>query len=88
MLGVLSDANGARSTGCGVPANGAAQRALRTRTVIAAGEMAYGQGGDEVVLLYSEELMEHSRKVGGDAFAEAYARLGLGLVATVRHDLL
>jgi hypothetical protein len=50
--------------------------------------MAYGQGGDEVVLLYSEELMEHSRKVGGDAFTEAYAHLGLGLVATVRHDLL
>jgi hypothetical protein len=32
--------------------------------------------------------MEHSRKVGGDALAEAYAHLGLGLVATVRHDLL
>jgi hypothetical protein len=48
---------------------------LRTRTVIAAGAMAY-RPGDEV------------RKVGGDAFAEAYAHVGLGLVATTRHDLL
>jgi hypothetical protein len=50
--------------------------------------MAYRPGDDEVVLLFSEESIEHSRKVGGDAFAEAYAHVGLGLVATTRHDLL
>ena len=44
---------------------------MRTRTVIAAGAMAHGRGADEVILLYSEELTEHSRKVGGNAFAEA-----------------
>ena len=75
MLGVLSDANGARSTGCTAPANEAAQRAFRTRTVIAAGAVACGQGGDEVILLYSEESIEHSRKVGGSAFAEALVHL-------------
>ena len=47
----------------------------QTRTVIAAGAVAYGQGGDEVILLYSEESIEHSRKVGGSAFAEALVHL-------------
>ena len=47
----------------------------QTRTVIAAGAVAYGQGGDEVILLYSEQSIEHSRKVGGSAFAEVLVRL-------------
>ena len=33
--------------------------------------MAYGQDGNKVILLLSEESMEHSRKVGENAFAEA-----------------
>ena len=33
--------------------------------------MAYGQGGNKGNLLLSEERMEHSRKAGENAFAEA-----------------
>jgi hypothetical protein len=50
--------------------------------------MAYGPGDDEVVLLFSEESIEHSRKVAGNAFAEAQAHVGLGPVATTWHHLL
>ena len=50
--------------------------------------MAYGRGADEVILLHSEELMEHPRKVGGNAFAEAEAHVRFGLAATTRHGSL
>jgi hypothetical protein len=50
--------------------------------------MAYGRGADEVILLYSEELMEHPWKVGGNAFAEAQAHVRLGLAVMTRHGSL
>ena len=59
---------------------------LRARAIMAAGAMAYAQGGDEVVERYDEELMELSRRVGRDPHLEAYAHAGFGLVATARGD--
>ena len=59
---------------------------LRTRAVMAAEAMAYGQGDGETVERLAHELMELSRRAGGDPHAEAYARAGFGLVATVRGD--
>jgi len=59
---------------------------LRIRATIATAAMGYGQGDFEAVLPYSEELMEFSREVGGDALAEAYAHAGFGLIATARGD--
>lgn len=58
----------------------------RARAVMAAEAMAYGQGDGETVERHARELMELSRRAGGDAHAEAYARAGFGLVATVRGD--
>ncbi len=60
---------------------------LRARVIMTAGAMAYGQGGDEMVERYAQELMELSRWVGRDPHAEAYAHVGHGLVATARGDL-
>ena len=59
---------------------------LRARAVIVAESMAYGQGGDEVVKRYAQELMELSRRVGRDPHMEAYAHVGFGLVAAARGD--
>ena len=58
----------------------------RARAVMAAEAMAYGQGDGEAVERHARELMDLSRQAGGDAHAEAYARAGFGLVATVRGD--
>jgi predicted ATPase/DNA-binding CsgD family transcriptional regulator len=60
--------------------------ALRARAMMAAGAMAYAQGGDEAVEQAARELMELSRRVGRDPHAEAYAHVGHGLVATARGD--
>ena len=59
---------------------------IRAKTAVAV--MAYGQGDDEWVVEYMTELLELSRRVGGDAYAEGYARAGLGLVAMNRGDLV
>ena len=59
---------------------------LRARATIAAEAMAYAHGDGEAVERFAEELLEFSREVGGDAYAEAYAHAGLGLVATVQGD--
>jgi DNA-binding SARP family transcriptional activator len=48
--------------------------------------MVYGLGDDEAVLRYCEELTKLSRKVGGDALAESYARGVSGLMAMFRGD--
>jgi predicted ATPase/DNA-binding SARP family transcriptional activator len=60
---------------------------LRIRATIAALVMAYGQGDGEAAERYAEELMELSREVGGDALADSYAHVSLGLVAMARGDL-
>ena len=60
---------------------------LRARALMAAGAMAYAQGGDERVEQYAQEVMELSRRVGRDPHAEAYAHTGFGLVATASGDL-
>jgi len=59
---------------------------VRARAIMAAEAMAYGQGDGEAVERHARELMDLSRQVGGDGHAEAYARAGFGLVATVRGD--
>ena len=61
---------------------------LLIRATTAVAVMAYGQGDDEWVVEYMTELLELSRGVGGDAYAEGYARAGLGLVAINRGDLV
>ena len=53
---------------------------LRVRAVVAAEVMAYGQGDNEGVVRYAKELISLSGEVEGDAYAEAYAHGGLGLV--------
>ena len=59
---------------------------VRARAIMAAEAMAYGQGDGEAVERHARELMDLSRQVGGDGHAEAYARAGFGLVATVLGD--
>jgi non-specific serine/threonine protein kinase len=61
---------------------------LRRRATVAVAVMAYGQGDNEGVVEHMTSLLELSRQVGGDAYAEAYARAGLGLVAMNRGDLM
>ncbi len=60
---------------------------LRIQATVAAEIMAYGQADNGAVAGYAGDLIESSRGVGGDAYAEAYARGGLGLVALNRGDL-
>jgi DNA-binding SARP family transcriptional activator len=60
---------------------------LRTRAVIAAEVMAYGQGDDEAAVRYAKELEDYSREAGGDALADAFVHVVLGLVAAARGDL-
>ena len=60
----------------------------RIRATVAVAVMAYGQGDNEAVVDYMTDLLELSRQVGGDAYAEGYARAGLGLVAMNRGDLV
>ncbi len=59
---------------------------VRARAIMAAEAMAYGQADGEAVERHARELMDLSRDLGGDAHAEAYARAGFGLVATVRGE--
>jgi non-specific serine/threonine protein kinase len=61
---------------------------LRIKATVAAAVMAYGQGDNEWVVEYMTDLLELSRQVGGDAYAEGYAKAGLGLVAMNRGDLV
>jgi predicted ATPase/DNA-binding SARP family transcriptional activator len=61
---------------------------LRIRATVSVAVMAYGQGDDEATVGYMTDLLELSRQVGGDAYAEGYARAGLGLVALNRGDLV
>jgi non-specific serine/threonine protein kinase len=44
--------------------------------------MVYGHGDVEALDGFAEQLMEISREVGGDALAEGYAAMSLGLVDT------
>jgi len=59
---------------------------LRIRATVAAAIMAYGQADNEGVMEYMATFFELSDRAGGDAYAEAYARTGLGLVAMNRGD--
>jgi tetratricopeptide (TPR) repeat protein len=59
---------------------------LQARALMAAFTTAYGEADDDAVVRYSEEVMDLSRRLGGDPYAEAFARTGLGLVATKRGD--
>jgi non-specific serine/threonine protein kinase len=59
---------------------------LRIRTIIVFGAMAYNQDGIEVLDRFTGELVEISRETGGDALAEGYAHICLGLLATHRGD--
>ncbi len=59
---------------------------LWIQATIATTVMAYGQGDFEAVERYTEELLDLSREVGGDALADSYAHVSLGLVATARGD--
>ena len=61
---------------------------LRIRATMAAAVMALGQGDDEAVVDYMTTLLELSNQVGGDSYAGAYGRAGLGLVAMNRGDLV
>jgi DNA-binding SARP family transcriptional activator len=61
---------------------------LSIRATVAVAVMAYGQGDDEGVVDYMTELLELARHAGGDAYAEGYARAGLGLVAMNRGNLV
>jgi predicted ATPase/DNA-binding SARP family transcriptional activator len=61
---------------------------LKIRATLAVAVMAYGQGDNERVVVYMTALLELSRQVGGDAYAGAYARAGLGLVALNRGELV
>lgn len=60
---------------------------LRIQATIVAEVMAFGQGDIEAVERYAGDLMAFSREVGRDAYAEAYAHGGFGLLATLRGDL-
>jgi non-specific serine/threonine protein kinase len=59
---------------------------LRIQATVAAEIMAYGQADNEAVVSYAGDLLELSHQVGKDAYAEAYANGGLGLVAMNRGD--
>jgi predicted ATPase/DNA-binding SARP family transcriptional activator len=61
---------------------------LRIKATVAVAVMAYGQGDNEWVVEYMTDLLELSRQVGGDSYAEGYARAGLGLVAMNSGDLV
>ena len=61
---------------------------LRIRATVSVAVMAYGQGDDEAVVEHMTDLLELARQAGGDAYAEGYARAGLGLVAMNRGDLV
>jgi predicted ATPase/DNA-binding SARP family transcriptional activator len=61
---------------------------LRIRATVSVAVMAYGQGDDEAVVEYMTDLLELASQVGGDTYAEGYARAGLGLVAMNRGDLV
>ena len=61
---------------------------LRIRATVSVAVMAYGQGDDGAVVGYMTDLLELSRQAGGDAYAEGYARAGLGLVDMNRGDLV
>lgn len=69
-----------------MPSRGDLPPWLRIRATIAVATMVYGQGDFEAALPYTDDLMEFSREVGGDALAEAYAHAGLGLIATARGE--
>jgi len=60
---------------------------LRLRALVAAETMAFGQGDLEATLRYANEQIESSREAGGDAYAEAFAHAGIGMVGTARSDL-
>jgi len=60
---------------------GELRTSLRIRATVAAAIMAYGQADNEGVMEYMATFFELSDRAGGDAYAEAYARTGLGLVA-------
>jgi non-specific serine/threonine protein kinase len=59
---------------------------LRIRAIIVFGAMAYNQDGIEVLDRFAGELLEISREAGGDALAEGYTLICLGLLATHRGD--
>jgi len=59
---------------------------LQARAVMAALTTAYGEGDAAAVERYAEEPMDLSQRLGGDPYAEAFARAGLGLVATKEGD--
>jgi predicted ATPase/two-component SAPR family response regulator len=61
---------------------------MRIKATLAVAVLAYGQGDNDGVSEYMSALLELSREVGGDSYAEAYARAGLGLVAMNRGDLV
>jgi len=61
---------------------------LRIRATMTAAIMALGQGDDDAVVDYMTTLLGLSNQVGGDAYAGAYGRAGLGLVAMNRGDLV
>jgi DNA-binding SARP family transcriptional activator len=61
---------------------------LRIRATVAVAVMAYGQGADQAVVEHMTDLLDLSRKAGGNAYAEGYAKAGLGLVAMNRGDLI
>src|SRR3712207_1874387 len=54
---------------------------LRIRAHVAAGIMAYGQADMDATESHSKKIMQLSRQTGKDAYGEAYAKSGLGLVA-------
>jgi non-specific serine/threonine protein kinase len=61
---------------------------LLIRATVAVAVMAYGQGADQAVVRHMTDLLELSRQAGGNAYAEGYARAGLGLVAMKQGELV
>ena len=59
---------------------------LQSRAIMAASTAAYGEGDDHAAMGYAEELLDLARQLGGDPYAEAFARTLLGLLATKRGD--
>ena len=59
--------------------------ALRSRTLVVAGTLAFSHGDYQRCEACSKEALELSRKVG-DELGAAWAKLGLGVVAMTRTD--
>jgi tetratricopeptide (TPR) repeat protein len=59
---------------------------LQSRAIMAASTAVYGAGDDDAAIGYAEELLDLARRLGGDSYAEAFARTLLGLLATKRGD--